>query len=75
MTQLRTRCSQGAAPDAAREIRRRVFVEEQGVDPHEEWDAHDEAGAETLHFVTWQAIGRSAARGSARSATLRRSSA
>jgi predicted GNAT family N-acyltransferase len=54
MTQLRTRCSQGAVPDAARETRRRVFVEEQGVDPHEEWDAHDEAGAETLHFVTWQ---------------------
>jgi len=54
MTQLRTRCSQGAAPAAAREIRRRVFVEEQGVDPREEWDAHDDAGAATLHFVTWQ---------------------
>jgi predicted GNAT family N-acyltransferase len=54
MTQLRTRCSLGAAPAAAREIRRRVFVEEQGVAPGEEWDAHDEAGAETLHFVTWQ---------------------
>jgi predicted GNAT family N-acyltransferase/predicted nucleotidyltransferase len=54
MTPLRTRCSQGAAPDAAREIRRRVFVEEQGVDRREEWDAHDEAGAETLHFVAWR---------------------
>lgn len=54
MTRLRTRCSQGAAPGIARELRRRVFVEEQGVDPREEWDAHDEAGAETLHFVTWQ---------------------
>jgi predicted GNAT family N-acyltransferase len=41
----------GAAPDAAREIRRRVFVEEQGVAPHEEWDAHDEAASGTLHFV------------------------
>jgi predicted GNAT family N-acyltransferase/predicted nucleotidyltransferase len=28
-----------------------VFVVEQEVDPTEEWDAHDEAGAETLHFV------------------------
>ena len=54
MTQLRTRCSQGAAPDAAREIRRRVFVEEQGVAVGEEWDAHDAAGAATLHFVAWQ---------------------
>ena len=49
------RCSVGEAPAAAREIRRRVFVEEQRVAPAEEWDAHDEAGAKTLHFVAWDA--------------------
>jgi predicted GNAT family N-acyltransferase/predicted nucleotidyltransferase len=54
MTQPAVRCSQGAAPSAARAIRRRVFVEEQSVDPREEWDAHDEGGAATLHFVLWE---------------------
>jgi predicted GNAT family N-acyltransferase len=48
---MRIRAHRGAAPNEAREIRRRVFVEEQRVDPHEEWDAHDEAGTKTLHFV------------------------
>jgi len=51
MAEAVMRCSLGAAPAAAREIRRRVFVEEQRVDPREEWDAHDEPGAETLHFL------------------------
>ena len=45
------RCRRGEAPAEAREIRRRVFVEEQRVAPEEEWDSHDEAGAPTLHFV------------------------
>ena len=49
------RSSRGAPPAAARAIRRRVFVDEQHVDPAEEWDAHDDAAAETLHFVAWQA--------------------
>lgn len=51
MTRIAIRCHRGAAPDPAREIRRRVFVEEQRVAPGEEWDAHDEAGSGTLHFV------------------------
>ncbi len=51
MAEVVMRCSLGAAPSAAREIRRRVFVEEQRVDAREEWDAHDEPGAETLHFL------------------------
>jgi predicted GNAT family N-acyltransferase len=48
---LSIRCSRGAAPEEAREIRRRVFVDEQGVAPEEEWDAHDAAASGTLHFV------------------------
>ena len=48
---MRIRVRRGAAPPEAREIRRRVFVEEQRVSPHEEWDTHDEPGADTLHFV------------------------
>lgn len=54
MTGVLLRSSQGEAPAAARAIRRRVFVEEQGVLPEEEWDAHDEPGAPTLHFVAWR---------------------
>ncbi len=56
MTQPTVRCWQGAAPAAAREIRRRVFVEEQGVEAGEEWDAHDEPGAATLHFVSFEGV-------------------
>ncbi len=55
MTPLAIRCCLGEAPAAARELRRRVFVEEQGVDPREEWDAHDEAGSGALHFVACEA--------------------
>jgi predicted GNAT family N-acyltransferase len=51
MTRVAIRAYRGAAPDEARELRRRVFVEEQGVAPAEEWDAHDEAGGGALHFV------------------------
>ena len=45
------RVTRGEAPADARAIRRRVFVEEQGVASDEEWDEHDRAGADTLHFV------------------------
>jgi len=51
MSRVAIRCSRGPAPAAAREIRRRVFVEEQRVASDEEWDAYDEAGADSLHFV------------------------
>jgi predicted GNAT family N-acyltransferase len=51
MTRVVIRSFRGAAPAEARELRRRVFVEEQGVAAAEEWDAHDEPGADTLHFV------------------------
>ena len=54
MTPIAIRGTRGAAPAAAREIRRRVFVDEQRVEPSEEWDAHDGPGAATLHFVAWQ---------------------
>jgi predicted GNAT family N-acyltransferase/predicted nucleotidyltransferase len=55
MLGIRIHCLIGAAPAEAREIRRRVFVEEQRVAPDEEWDEHDEAGAGTLHFVARKA--------------------
>jgi hypothetical protein len=50
------RWSRGAPSAAAREIRRRVSVEEQRVPAGElptaeEWAAHDEADSETLLFV------------------------
>jgi predicted GNAT family N-acyltransferase len=45
----------GAAPADARAIRRRVFVEEQGVASDEEWDEHDAKRAGTLHFVAYRA--------------------
>src|SRR5687767_2317288 len=51
MARIALRAHLGAAPAEARELRRRVFVGEQGVDPAEEWDVHDEPGADTLHFV------------------------
>jgi predicted GNAT family N-acyltransferase len=46
---------EGAAPEAARAIRQRVFVEEQGVDVEEEWDAHDAPAGGALHFVLSEA--------------------
>jgi predicted GNAT family N-acyltransferase len=49
------RAEAGAPPRAAREIRRRVFVDEQGVAAHEEWDEHDAPGAGTLHLVAYAA--------------------
>ena len=36
---------------AARAIRRRVFVEEQDCDPEEEWDGHDETSRHLLGIV------------------------
>jgi predicted GNAT family N-acyltransferase len=60
VTRIAIRCHRGAAPAEAREIRRRVFIEEQRVAVREEWDAHDEAGSGTLHFVaheTGRALG------------------
>ena len=55
MTRIGIRCQEGAAPAEARAIRRRVFVEEQRVAAAEEWDAHDEVAADTLHFVAFEA--------------------
>jgi predicted GNAT family N-acyltransferase len=49
------RAAAGAPPAEAREIRRRVFVEEQGVAADEEWDEHDAPGAGTLHLVAYAA--------------------
>jgi ElaA protein len=51
MSRFTIRISPGEAPADARAIRRKVFVEEQGVASDEEWDEHDAAGAATLHFV------------------------
>ena len=53
MSGFTIRVSRGEAPAEARAIRRRVFVEEQGVASDEEWDEHDAAGAGTLHFVAY----------------------
>ncbi|PSQ97481.1 MAG: GNAT family N-acetyltransferase [Bacteroidetes bacterium SW_9_63_38] len=36
---------------AARDIRRQVFVEEQGCDPDDEWDGHDETSRHVLGMV------------------------
>lgn len=36
---------------AARDIRTRVFVEEQNCDPDEEWDGHDETSRHVLGIV------------------------
>ena len=54
MPRFTIRVSHGEAPAEARAIRRHVFVEEQGVASDEEWDAHDAAGAATLHFVAFE---------------------
>jgi predicted GNAT family N-acyltransferase len=51
MERVAIQAFRGGAPAEARELRRRVFVEEQGVAPAEEWDAYDEPGTDTLHFV------------------------
>ena len=53
MARVTIRISRGEAPAEARAIRRRVFVEEQGVASEEEWDAHDAASAATLHLVAF----------------------
>jgi predicted GNAT family N-acyltransferase len=53
VSRLTIRISRGEAPAEARAVRRRVFVEEQGVATDEEWDEHDAEGAETLHFVVF----------------------
>ena len=54
MSRVTIRISRGEAPADARAVRRRVFVEEQGVASDEEWDEHDAPGAETLHFVAFE---------------------
>lgn len=51
MSRLTIRISRGEAPAEARGVRRKVFVEEQGVASDAEWDEHDAEGAGTLHFV------------------------
>lgn len=51
MTDVEIRESLGEAPAEGRELRRRVFVEEQGVARDDEWDEHDIAGSNTIHFV------------------------
>lgn len=53
MSRPTIRISRGEAPAEACAVRRRVFVEEQGVASDEEWDEHDVAGADTLHFVAF----------------------
>jgi predicted GNAT family N-acyltransferase len=53
VSRLTIRSSRGEAPAEARSVRRRVFVEEQGVACDEEWDEHDAEGADTLHFVAF----------------------
>ncbi|MEN8159417.1 MAG: GNAT family N-acetyltransferase [Myxococcota bacterium] len=55
--------TRGEAPVDAQAIRRRVFVDEQGVARDDEWDEHDRAGSDTLHFV---ALAAGAAVGCAR---------
>jgi predicted GNAT family N-acyltransferase len=57
MSPLTIQNSLGEAPAAALTIRRKVFVEEQGVASDEEWDEHDAAGAATLHFVALESRG------------------
>jgi len=56
--------------EAARAVRQRVFVEEQGCPPHEEWDVHDwpfdqgracrhllgEEGGEVVAVARWRAV-------------------
>jgi len=69
------RTARGEAPPEAREVRRRVFVEEQGVAAHEEWDEHDAPRAETLHFVASEgahAVGCARLRAYAESAKVER---
>lgn len=39
--------------DDAFEVRRSVFVDEQGVDAAIEYDEHDESGADAVHFVAY----------------------
>jgi predicted GNAT family N-acyltransferase len=48
-------CQRGSAPAEAVEIRRRVFVEEQGVPEADELDGKD---AERTHFLARDAAGR-----------------
>jgi predicted GNAT family N-acyltransferase len=48
-------CHPGAAPADAVAIRRRVFIEEQGVPEADELDAHD---TERTHFLARDAAGR-----------------
>jgi predicted GNAT family N-acyltransferase len=50
--------TRGAAPAGARTIRRRVFVEEQGVARNDEWDEHDVTGSDAIHFVALARDGR-----------------
>jgi len=42
-----------AERDDAFEVRRSVFVDEQGVDAGLEYDEHDEPGADATHFVAY----------------------
>lgn len=48
-------CQPGRAPEEAIAIRRRVFIEEQGVPEADELDGHD---AERAHFLARDAAGR-----------------
>jgi len=41
---------------AAREIRRRIFIEEQDCPPDEEWDGHDDASRHVLGWVGGEAV-------------------
>jgi predicted GNAT family N-acyltransferase len=42
-----------AERDGAFEVRRSVFVDEQGVDPDLEYDEHDTPGSDAIHFVAY----------------------
>ncbi len=50
MRKWRIELHEGRAPEAALAIRRRVFIEEQGVPLAEEMDGRD---ADCTHFVAW----------------------
>lgn len=60
MARFEVRIVLGEAPPEARAVRFRVFVEEQGVAQEEEWDDHDFAGADAVHFVMLDAGAREA---------------
>ena len=43
--------------ESAFEVRRRVFIDEQGVDPDVEWDGRDDIAVHAVALIGWNAIG------------------